>query len=158
LKLTVLRTNYTDRSTIGELHIDDVFECYTLEDVVRAPGVKVPGKTAIPAGSYKVVLDYSNRFKKYKPHILDVPMFDGIRIHSGNTDADTEGCILVGTAKSLNAIEGSGRAFADLFQKLAADDGYDSEHDLPRVKMKEPCEIEVVDAPHALEADTPTQA
>jgi hypothetical protein len=76
--------------------------CDTLEDTVRPAGVKIQNKTAIPAGEYKVIYDFSNRFQKLMPHVLkldnsDPDGFTGIRIHSGNTSADTDGCILVGT-------------------------------------------------------------
>lgn len=154
MKLELYRDTYTDISTTGKLSLNGVFECYTLEDVVRAPGVKIPGKTAIPAGKYKVIVDFSNRFQKYMFHILDVPNFAGIRIHSGNTDADTEGCILVGTNRSLNALEKSRLAFADLWQKCVK--GIEGsplvdEHGLPRVEIAEPCEIEILDSAEALE-------
>ncbi|MCJ7676847.1 MAG: DUF5675 family protein, partial [Anaerolineales bacterium] len=78
---------YSDRSTIGSLRFGD-FSCFTLEDRVREPGIKVQDKTAILAGRYKVVVDFSQRFQRRMPLLLDVPMFTGIRIHSGNTAAD----------------------------------------------------------------------
>ena len=97
--------------TIGNLYINDKFFCNTLEDPVRKLPKECPytskgeicqceekinRQTAIPAGKYKVVLSYSNRFNKVLPELLNVPHFKGIRIHSGNTEEDTEGCILVG--------------------------------------------------------------
>lgn len=108
--------------TIGKLFIDNVFECYTLEDVVRA--VKIPNETAIPAGAYDVVIDDSPKYKRLMPHILDVPNFIGIRIHSGNTDKDTSGCILVGDTLDLpnQRILNSRIAFNRLFRKLQAAD------------------------------------
>jgi len=89
---------------IGRLYIDGKYICYTLEgqlrEVVGEPVAawKVDGATAIPRGKYKVVIDHSAHFGKDMLHILDVPGFEGIRIHGGNTEADTEGCILVGSA------------------------------------------------------------
>lgn len=160
MELRVQRDTYSKKSTIGRLFIDGIFECFTLEDMVRAPGVKIPGETAIPAGRYQVVIDFSNRFKKFKPHLLNVPMFEGIRIHSGNTDADTEGCILVGTliAPQGDEILNSQRAFADFMQKIMTDTGkMYSEHGLmlPVLATKEPTWIEVCDSNEALEADGP---
>ena len=99
MKLTLIRKIFTDDFTIGELYIDDCFICETLEDKVRDLNKiedKVPGKTAIPYGIYKVILSWSNRFKKVLPEILGVQFFSGVRIHSGNTAADSKGCILVG--------------------------------------------------------------
>ena len=76
--------------TIGKLSIDGKYFCDTLEDTVRKPGVKIPGKTAIPAGKYKIKLTVSLRFGKLMPRLMDVPGFTGVLIHSGNTlDADT---------------------------------------------------------------------
>ena len=94
--ITINRFEYGTNYTIGRLSIDGEFQCYTLEDKVRPAGVKIDGKTAIPTGNYKVIRDMSNRFGRVMPHILNVMGFDGIRIHAGNTDVDTEGCILLG--------------------------------------------------------------
>jgi hypothetical protein len=118
MKLVLKRFEYANTYTIGKLYIDDIYQCYTLEDVVRK-GPKVDGKTAIPAGTYSVIVDHSNRFNRDLPHILDVPGFTGVRIHSGNTSADTEGCILVGTTwTGGDFISNSKLAFDALFKKI----------------------------------------
>lgn len=117
MDIKVSRKVYTEKSTIGELSIDGAFECYTLEDMVRA-GAKVPGKTAIPAGTYRVIIDMSARFGKLMPHVLDVPGFDGIRIHAGNTDADTEGCLILGRVKKRDRVEDSRAALVFFAAKL----------------------------------------
>lgn len=118
MKLTLRRTTFTQHSTIGELSIDGVFECFTLEDVVRDDGVKVFGETAIGTGSYKVELTQSPRFKRVLPLLVDVKNFVGVRIHPGNSAKDTLGCILVGRTKQIDWIGLSGLAFAQLFLKL----------------------------------------
>ena len=118
--ITVRRKWYTDKSTIGELTFDD-FKCFTLEDTVRKDGIKVYGKTAIQGGRYEVVLTYSERFKKFMPLLLNVPKFEGIRIHSGNKPEDTEGCILVGLVRppdQKDLILDSRAAFSLLMAKL----------------------------------------
>lgn len=121
MELRVNRFKRTEKATLGRLFVDGVAECYTLEDVVRPDGEKVDGATAIPAGTYNVIIDASTRFKRDMPHIMDVPNFTGVRIHSGNTDADTEGCILLGTAiKDDDFISGSKEAFNTFFPKLQA--------------------------------------
>lgn len=102
MNILVKRTFKGPEYTIGKLYIDGAYFCDTLEDTVRT-GVKIAGKTAIPAGKYKVKKTWSTRFKKTLPEILNVPNFTGVRIHSGNTAKDTEGCLLLG----LNKVKGS---------------------------------------------------
>ena len=125
MKLEVLREPSTAESTPGSLFVDGVLECFTLEDVVR----EIPGRpveewkkkdaTAIPVGTYEVIISHSNRFKRELPLLLNVPGFEGIRIHPGNTAADTSGCILVGQTRVTADFIGSSRiAFAALFEKI----------------------------------------
>jgi hypothetical protein len=116
MELQLKRTDSFENSTIGELSVDGQLECYTLEDKVRP--VKIKGKTAIPAGRYEVIINYSQRFQRLLPLLLNVPDFEGVRIHPGNTAADTEGCILVGMTKEKEFIGQSRVAFERLFTKL----------------------------------------
>lgn len=118
MKLTLNRGACSAKSTPGMLLVDGAKECFTLEDVVR--DVKIAGCTAIPAGEYRVIINMSNRFKRLLPLLLDVPGFEGVRIHPGNTDADTEGCILVGDAPSADFLGASRVAFERLFAKMQA--------------------------------------
>tara|TARA_R110002167_G_scaffold283052_2_gene488242 strand:+ start:1392 stop:1832 length:441 start_codon:yes stop_codon:yes gene_type:complete len=107
MKIVVYRHTYNttgDRNIIGDLFIDGVFFCHTLEDEKRADGVKVYGKTAIPAMEYDIKITYSPRFKRNMPLLLDVPMFKGIRIHGGNDSTNTLGCILVAFKTDLKRI------------------------------------------------------
>lgn len=97
MELTLNRIFLGSSATIGELYADREHIADTLEDRVRPEGEKVYGKTAIPEGTYEMVLSYSPRFKKILPEILNVPNFTGIRIHCGNSSADSSGCVLVGT-------------------------------------------------------------
>ena len=97
MELKLNRIFLGSSATIGELLVNDKYLCDTLEDRVRPEGEKVYGKTAIPEGMYEVKLTHSPRFKKILPEILNVPNFSGIRIHTGNSSKDTEGCIIVGT-------------------------------------------------------------
>lgn len=97
MELKLNRIFLSSSATIGELWANNTHLCDTLEDIVRPEGEKIYGKTAIPEGTYEMVLSYSPRFKKILPEILNVPNFTGIRIHCGNSSADSSGCVLVGT-------------------------------------------------------------
>lgn len=105
MKILIKRpVNFIGRDTIGDLFLNGKWWCFTLEDMVRPPGVKIKGETAIPVGTYKIRLDFSSRWKRDMPHILNVPMFTNIRIHGGNTNKATEGCILVGKERGQSSI------------------------------------------------------
>jgi len=118
MQLIIKRHFKGPQYTIGRLFVDGVYECDTLEDTVRADGVKIAGQTAIPAGKYPVRITYSPRFKKMLPMLDNVPNFTGVRIHTGNTAADTEGCILVGYNRVKGRVCDSRAAFRRLFAKL----------------------------------------
>ncbi len=135
MELVLNRILKTNDYTIGELSVDGKYLCDTIEDVVRPlpescpntpKGIackckeKVYGKTAVPAGTYKVKLGYSNRFRRILPQVLDVPHFLGILIHTGNSNKDTEGCIIVGTwdGKTENWVSNSRKNFNKLFDML----------------------------------------
>jgi hypothetical protein len=100
LELLLIRKNYSLDCTIGELFIIDrnskktIKVCNTLEDASTTK--KIKGESCIPVGKYDVRITMSNRFKKMLPLLIDVPNYVGVRIHKGNTEKDTEGCILVG--------------------------------------------------------------
>ncbi len=117
MQLVLTRKTFTDTSTIGELTVDGAFQCFTLEDVPRDR--KIPGKTAIPAGTYEVIINHSPKFGRDMPRLLDVPGFEGILIHFGNKPEDTDGCILVGSSEGKDFIGSSRVAFDALFAKLA---------------------------------------
>lgn len=123
MNLQLKRKTFSDNSTIGELGIDGQFECFTLEDVVRPAGEKVYGKTAIPTGTYQIIITHSPHFGRDLPLLIDVPDFEGVRIHPGNTAADTEGCILVGVHTGEDQITDSRTAFGQLFDKIKAATG-----------------------------------
>ena len=133
MELRLDRIFRTNEYTIGELYVDGAYLCDTLEDPVRPlPEVcpntpkgiackckeKVYGDTAVPAGTYEVKLSYSNRFKRIMPEILNVPHFLGIRIHSGNSSKDTEGCIILGTKSKGDWVTASRVAFNKVYKLL----------------------------------------
>ena len=114
--------------TIGRLFIDGVYFCDTLEDCDRGLDqgmtdeeirrLKIYGKTAIPTGRYRVVLTYSNRFRKVLPEILNVKGYSGVRIHTGNVPEDTLGCILVGRNTKKGMVTESRKMFAPLLDMM----------------------------------------
>lgn len=134
MKLTLKRKYLGSDYTIGDLFIDGEFFCNTIEDAVRklpaaCPDTpkgrnctckeKVYAQTAIPAGTYKVTIEYSPRFKRRLPRLHNVPHFIGILIHSGNTAKDSAGCIIVGFNTVKGKVTGS-RATSDRLNALLA--------------------------------------
>lgn len=95
--------------TVGRLYVDGKMFCNTLEDRVRDLNTeeKVYGKTAIPAGRYRVIFNWSPKFGRNLPRLLNVPLFEGILIHPGNTAADSAGCILVGKNSAVGRLSES---------------------------------------------------
>jgi len=126
MNLIVKRHTFTDQSTIGDLLINGGYFCHTLEPTMReikgepVEEWKIPGKTAIPVGDYKVIIDYSPHFQRDLPHVLTVPGFDEVRIHTGNFPKETEACLLVGYGEGVNEITESVKALADLLVKMKA--------------------------------------
>ncbi len=121
MEIQVKRKIFTNKSTVGELSINGNFFCFTLEDVDRyleSGNKKIYSKTAIPRGTYNLVLSFSNRFKKYLPEIQNVPQFTGIRMHTGNKPEDTEGCILVGKIKMKDFVGESAKTFSAFMAEL----------------------------------------
>lgn len=125
-ELTVNRQPSATCHTAGELLWDGAHQCYTCEDVIReVPGEpvetwKIDGETAIPAGRYQLAMTWSDHFDEDMPEVLNVPGFTGVRIHTGNDEDDTEGCLLVGTAQTPAGVSGSGDAFGAFLPKLEA--------------------------------------
>lgn len=106
MKLLLKRIAYRPAYTIGKLYVDNVYFCDTLEDTVRDLNrePKIPERTAIPAGEYQVIVNRSPKFGRELPRLLDVPHFEGILIHRGNTAEDSAGCILVGENKAVGKV------------------------------------------------------
>ena len=114
MEIRLKRIAKRDKYTIGRLIIDGKYVCDTLEDKDRGltknmdlseiKNKKVYGQTAIPTGRYQIIWSYSAKFKKSLPLLLNVPGYEGIRIHSGNTDVDTFGCILLGENKEVGKV------------------------------------------------------
>ena len=114
MQLTLRRDSLDAKSTQGELFVDDVFCCYTLE----LPVIDGRPGSAIPPGTYPVIITPSPKFQREMPLLLGIPGRSAIRIHWGNDDTDTEGCILVGETRSTDFIGRSRMAFDVLWAKL----------------------------------------
>ena len=116
MTIRVIREPTINGTTHGVLFVNGHFQCHTLEDEIRAE--KVPGQTAIPAGTYMLTLTLSRRFGMMLPEILDVPNFTGVRIHAGNMITDTEGCLLVGQDRQPGRLLRSRAALDVLLDQL----------------------------------------
>jgi len=116
MKLTLKRIFKGEKYTIGKLYIDGEYFADTLEDPVREE--KIYGETAIPIGTYKVTITLSPRFRRWLPLLHDVPNFEGVRIHRGNTPEDTHGCILVGQNKIKGQVVNSAYTEIELMKRL----------------------------------------
>ena len=128
MKLELVRIAFRDTYTIGKLYIDGVWFCDTIEDTDRGLDdsmsvdeilkKKIKGETAIPTGIYKIEITYSPKYKRMMPLILGVKGYSGIRIHSGNTSKDTEGCLLVGRNTKVGMVTDSRNTYQRLFARL----------------------------------------
>ena len=132
MKLLLNRFLFNENCTIGHFYINQLYFCDILEDKYRGDDLsenkKVYGKTAIPCGTYKVILTKSNRFKIITPELLKVPFFEGIRIHSGNNAEDTDGCLLCGKKlPNLNFVADSRKTFKELMSKLKGQENIEIE-------------------------------
>lgn len=117
MKLKLKRIYRGNTYTIGRLYIDNEYFCDTLEDKDRGltsymseeeiKSLKVYSETAIPTGTYKIKVTFSRRFKKKMPVLIGVKGFSGIRIHSGNDETHTSGCILCGFNKEKGKVVNS---------------------------------------------------
>ena len=128
MRLTLKRIANRPTYCIGKLYINGKYFCDTLEDVDRGldstmteediKKIKVKGETAIPVGIYKIILNYSPKFKKVMPLLTNVKGYSGVRIHSGNSAKDTEGCLLVGLNTVVGRLTNSKNTYNALFKRL----------------------------------------
>ena len=128
MKITLIRIANRPTYCIGKLYIDGIYECDTIEDTDRGLddsmsvkevlNKKIKGQTAIPCGTYPIEITYSPKYKRLMPLILNVKGYSGIRIHSGNTSKDTEGCLLVGKNTVVGMVTDSRNTYQKLYAKL----------------------------------------
>ena len=145
-KFDLIRKYFTEYSTIGELYLDSKFVCFILEDkdrmldsewdLERIKREKVYGRTAIPTGEYRIEWTFSNRLNKPAPILLRVKGYEGIRIHAGNTNADTLGCLIPGTTMTTDNVQKSRDATLKVWNiiKIAIDN---KEHVFINIKRKQ---------------------
>jgi len=118
MNLTVTRQIADNECTIGQMSVDGIFECYTLEPPPLPNIDPIAPKGCIPPGTYNVTITFSGHFQRDMPLVNDVPNFSEIRIHPGNFPANTEGCCCVGETSGKDQILQSVAAFEPLFAKI----------------------------------------
>jgi hypothetical protein len=128
MEIQVNRIARKDGYTIGRMSLNGEYFCDTLEDTDRGLSnsmqeseilaKKVKGQTAIPTGKYDVILTFSPRFKRVLPLLLSVKGYEGVRVHAGNTNKDTEGCLLVGENKAKGQVINSRATLEKLMSVL----------------------------------------
>ena len=128
MKIKLVRIAFKDTYTIGKLYVDGVYFCDTIEDKDRGLddsmtvreilNKKVKGETAIPTGHYNIEITYSPKYKRMMPLLIGVKGYSGIRIHSGNTSKDTEGCLLVGKNTKVGMVLESRNTYQRLFAMM----------------------------------------
>ncbi len=142
MKLLVERKWKKEGYTIGKIYVDDVFFCNTLEDKDRGltstmslteiKNLKLKGETAIPTGTYNILMNVvSPKYSKSAwyvkncngarmPRLENVPDYEGVLIHAGNSAKDTEGCVLVGKNDVVGMVTKSKEYFLQLYNKMCA--------------------------------------
>lgn len=128
MEIQVNRIARRDGYTIGRMSLNGVYFCDTLEDTDRGLNAtmsmgeilaqKIKAQTAIPTGKYDVILTFSPRFKRVLPLLLSVKGYEGVRLHAGNTNKDTEGCLLVGENKEKGKVLNSRATLEKLMSAL----------------------------------------
>lgn len=128
MKIKLVRIAFKDTYTIGKLYVDGVYFSDVIEDKDRGLddsmtvreilNKKVKGETAIPTGHYNIEITYSPKYKRMMPLLIGVKGYSGIRIHSGNTSKDTEGCLLVGKNTKVGMVLESRNTYQRLFAMM----------------------------------------